>query len=101
MTKSFSDAADAEAVNTGLDQNAADMTPAIASIYGEEGAAAFVVEFAGFLDAATEGNLPQAAAEEAIRAHEADVISFFESFTAEGYDRMFDISTKLSGAIVA
>ena len=71
----------------------------------------FVVEFSTFLDAATEGNLPQAAAEEAIRAHEADVLKVFDNYVAgeyeaaymayrEGYARMFDIGKALSGAIV-
>ncbi|MBH0161561.1 copper amine oxidase [Fictibacillus sp. 26RED30] len=41
MTKSYDGAKDAEAANKALDQNALDMTPAIASVYGEEGAAEF------------------------------------------------------------
>ncbi|PPA70882.1 copper amine oxidase [Jeotgalibacillus proteolyticus] len=148
MVKEYLDAPDADAYTQSLDQNVADMTPAIASIYGDEGAAEFerifrghndytadivaaaqsgdenaraaaeeeveefVVEFSTFLDAATEGNLPQEAAEEAIRAHEMDVLSFFDSFVEEdyegayttfreGYDRMYDISAALSGAITA
>ncbi|MDG5472172.1 copper amine oxidase [Jeotgalibacillus sp. ET6] len=146
MVKDYMDAPDAEAYNQALDQNAADMTPAIASIYGDEGAAEFerifrghndytadivaaaqsgdeearaaaedeveefVVEFSTFLDTATEGNLPQEAAEEVLRTHEMDVLSFFDSYVAEdyeaaygtfreGYDRMYDISAALSGAI--
>lgn len=148
MVKDYMDAPDAEAYIDALDQNAADMTPAIASIYGDEGAAEFerifrghndytadlveaaqsgdeearaaaedeveefVVEFSAFLGTATEGNLPQEAAEEAIRAHEMDVLSFFDSYVEEdyeaaythfreGYDRMYDISGALSGAVVA
>ncbi|WP_253905457.1 copper amine oxidase [Bacillus sp. THAF10] len=71
----------------------------------------FVVEFSTFLDGATGGNLPQKAAEEAIRAHEADVLNVFDSYVAgdyeaaymayrEGFARMFDIGKALSGAIV-
>lgn len=78
----------------------------------EEEVEEFVIEFAAFLDEATEGNLPQEAAEEAIRAHEADVLNAFDHYVAEdyeaaytsfreGFDRMFDISEALSGAIVA
>ncbi|WP_227396262.1 copper amine oxidase [Jeotgalibacillus aurantiacus] len=146
MVKDYLDAPDEEAFIQALDQNAADMTPAIASIYGEEGAAeferifrghndytadivaaaqaeddaaraaaeeeveAFVTEFSAFLATATEGNLPQDAAEEAIRAHEEDVLAFFDAYVAEdyvgafeafreGYDHMFVISEALSGAI--
>ncbi|WP_147804268.1 copper amine oxidase [Alkalicoccus halolimnae] len=78
----------------------------------EEEIEAFVVEFAAFLDTATEGNLPQEAAEEAIRAHEMDVLSTFDNYADEnyeaaytayrdGFDRMYDISEVLSGAIVS
>lgn len=77
----------------------------------EEEVEEFVIEFSEFLDTATEGNLPQEAAEEAVRAHEMDVLSAFDNYTAEeyeaaytdyreGFDRMFDISKALSGAIV-
>ncbi|WP_082232707.1 copper amine oxidase [Halobacillus massiliensis] len=41
MMKDYEDSEDAEQAYTALDQNAKDMTPAIASIYGEEGAAQF------------------------------------------------------------
>jgi hypothetical protein len=78
----------------------------------EEEIEAFVVEFAAFLDTATEGNLPQEAAEEAIRAHEMDVLSTFDNYADEnyeaaytayrdGFDRMYDISEALSGAIAS
>ncbi len=148
MTKAYDEADDWEAAEAALDQNAQDMTPAIASIYGEDGAAEFerifrghndytddivqatkdqdmearaaaeeeveefVVEFSTFLGAATEGNLPQEAAEDAIRLHEAQVLNTFDYYVAgeyenayqtfrEGYAHMYDISKALSGAIVA
>lgn len=77
----------------------------------EEEVEEFVEEFSTFLAGATEGNLPQEAAEEAIRAHEMDVLSTFDSYVEgdyeaaytsyrEGFSRMFDISKALSGAIV-
>lgn len=71
----------------------------------------FVTEFAAFLSAATEGNLPKAAAEQAVRSHEAHVQQTFEAYIAgnyaeaytkyrEGYKEMFTISKVLSNAIV-
>ncbi|KZZ82599.1 hypothetical protein [Bacillus sp. SJS] len=148
MTKKYDGAADAEQVQAALNQNAKDMTPAIESIYGKEGAAQFeeiflghntytdslveaaksgdaearkaaeaevqefVDNFAKFLGTATEGKLPEAAAKEALRAHEDDVMKAFDmhvkgdyeaSYTAfrEGYARMFVISKALSTAIVS
>ncbi|SDN19002.1 copper amine oxidase [Alkalicoccus daliensis] len=91
-----------EAAKTGDEEARAD---------AEEEIEEFVIEFSTFLDAATEGNLPQEAAEEAVRAHEMDVLSAFDHYVAEdyegaytsyreGFDRMFDISKALSGAIV-
>ncbi|MRX71890.1 copper amine oxidase [Bacillus lacus] len=50
MTKSFDSAEDAEQAMDALDQNAADMTPAVASVYGEEGAAEFQRIFGGHND---------------------------------------------------
>lgn len=147
MAKAYDGAADADAAAKALDQNAADMTPAIASVYGEEGAAeferifkehnnytadfvqaakendsnaraeaekeveAFVNEFSAFLSTATGGTLPATTAEEAIRLHEEQVLSVFDSYTAgdyeaamvefrEGYQHMFAISKALSTAIV-
>lgn len=77
----------------------------------EEEVEEFVVEFSTFLAGATEENLPQEAAEEAVRAHEMDVLNTFDSYVEgdyeaaytsyrEGFSRMFDISKALSGAIV-
>lgn len=71
----------------------------------------FVSEFAAFLSAATEGNLPKAAAEQAIRSHEKHVQQTFDAYIAgnyseayktyrEGYKEMFTISKVLSNAIV-
>ncbi len=78
----------------------------------EEEVEDFVLEFSEFLAITTDGNLPQEAAEEAIRAHEMDVLNTFDHYVAgeyeeaygsyrEGFDRMFDIGEALSGAIVA
>ncbi|MGP4059514.1 copper amine oxidase [Halobacillus sp. H74] len=147
MMKSYEDAPDADEVWDKLDQNAADMTPAIASVYGEEAAAQFedifrghndyadgfveaaksddpearkkaeaevdefVNEFGSFLATATEGNLSEEAAKEVLAAHEQDVLSVFDhyvneeyekAYTAfrEGFNRMFGISKALSTAIV-
>jgi hypothetical protein len=147
MVKDYKDAPDEKEAYEALDQNALDMTPAIESIYGKEGAQKFeeifaghndyspdfveaaksddaemrkaaeaevkdfVNEFSSFLSTATEGNLPEAAAKEVLTAHEMDVIEAFDSYVEEdykgyqtnfkeGYDRMFDISKALSGAIV-
>ncbi len=82
MTKSFEGATDAEALTKALDQNALDMTPAIASIYGEEGAAEFERIFRGhngyadtFVQAAK--NNDEAARQEA----EKEVEEFVEEFS--------------------
>jgi hypothetical protein len=147
MVKDYNDAPDEKIAYEALNQNALDMTPAIASIYGEEGAEKFeeifaghndysadfveaaksddqearkaaeaevkefVNEFSAFLSTATEGNLPEEVAQKVLKAHEQDVIETFDSYVeedykayftnfSEGYDRMFDISKALSGAIV-
>lgn len=50
MMKSYEDAPDADEVWNKLDQNAQDMTPAIASIYGDEAAAQFEEIFRGHND---------------------------------------------------
>ncbi|MGG1629714.1 copper amine oxidase [Rossellomorea sp. NRS-1567] len=147
MVKDYKDAPDEKQAYEALNQNALDMTPAIESIYGKEGAQKFeeifaghndyspdfveaaqsddaemrkaaeaevkefVNEFSAFLATATEGNLPEEAAKEVLAAHEQDVIETFDSYVEEdykayqtnfkeGYDRMFDISKALSGAIV-
>ncbi|AQX54607.1 hypothetical protein [Priestia flexa] len=41
MTKAYDGAEDADEAFKALDENAADMTPAIASVYGDEGARGF------------------------------------------------------------
>lgn len=146
MTKAYDGAEDAEEAIKALDQNAVDMTPAIASVYGEEGAkqfeaifrehnnytddivkaakendeelrmeaekevASFVKEFASFLASATEGKLPEEAANEAISLHEKQVLTAFDAYVKEdyqasyqafreGYAHMFVISDALSAAI--
>ncbi|KUP09266.1 copper amine oxidase [Bacillus coahuilensis p1.1.43] len=148
MVKDYNDAKDEKEAYEALDQNARDMTPAIESVYGTEGAKMFeeifvnhneysddfveaaqnndeearkaaeaevkefVEEFSTFLSTATEGNLPKEAAAEVLTAHEMDVIEAFDQYVEkdyegyftsfrEGYDRMYDISKALSGAIVA
>ncbi|ASI34301.1 copper amine oxidase [Exiguobacterium sp. N4-1P] len=146
MKKQYDGSKDAEYYEAALKQNALDMTPAIASVYGDEGAKQFekifvdhnkyttdlvkavkaddqeginaskaeteefVQDLSTFLDAATEGELPKEAAEEVLRAHEADVYKTFQEYAAgdyegsyntfrEGYSRMYDISKALSVAI--
>lgn len=81
MMKSYDDAADRDAVWEKLDQNAADMTPAIASIYGEEAAAQFEEIFRGhndysdaFVEAAKNND------EEARQMAEAEVDEFVNEF---------------------
>jgi len=146
MKKQYDGSKDAKYYEAALKQNALDMTPAIASVYGDEGAKQFekifvahnkyttdlvkavkaddqdginaskaeteefVQDLSSFLDTATEGKLPKAAAEEVLRAHEADVYKTFQQYAAgdyegsyntfrEGYSRMYDISKALSVAI--
>ncbi|GGF22206.1 hypothetical protein GCM10010954_21300 [Halobacillus andaensis] len=146
MMKDYHDAEDTEQAYQALDENAKSMTPAIESVYGEEGAAQFeeiflnhndyspdfveaaknddealreeaeaevdefVEEFSEFLATATEYHMPKEAAEEAIAAHEQDVIQTFDHYTnedyeeaygayREGFHRMFDISKAVSTAI--
>ncbi|WP_239672451.1 copper amine oxidase [Mangrovibacillus cuniculi] len=82
MMKSYDGAPDAEQVAKALDQNAADMTPAIASVYGEEGSKEFERIFRGhndysadFVTAAKEDNAE-------LRAEaEAEVDEFVEEFS--------------------
>ncbi|MCD5324508.1 MULTISPECIES: copper amine oxidase [Pontibacillus] len=148
MTKTYDDAEDTEAINQALERNANDLTKAIQSIYGKEGAAQFEKifdsqyeetpglaeavksgdkeaeekakqqllqqfpqELGTFLSEATGGNLPADTAEKVLRAHEQDVQDVFYAYVNEdykkayqsfrtGFDRMFDISKALSGAIV-
>ncbi|WP_146159180.1 copper amine oxidase [Alkalicoccus saliphilus] len=146
MQKAYDGEGDAEEAGAALDQNTAELTAAIESVYGSEGAEEFeriwqshinffgdmvgaeaegdeearaeaeanlenyVQEFSGFLDAATEGNLPQEAGEEAITAHVADVTNTFDAYAAgdhqeayenfrHGFHHMFDIGVNLGGAI--
>ncbi|MDP4552223.1 copper amine oxidase [Alkalihalobacillus macyae] len=82
MTKSYDGAADAEEVTEALDQNAADMTPAIASVYGEEAAQQFEDIFRGhndyssdFVQAAKEDN------DELRKEAEMEVDEFVDEFS--------------------
>ncbi|OIK11373.1 copper amine oxidase [Bacillus sp. MUM 13] len=72
----------------------------------------FVKDFSAFLGAATEGKLPQNAAEQALRMHEDLVQKAFDDYVngdykgtyttyREGFKQMFDVSKALSSAIVA
>lgn len=146
MMKTYDGAPDAAAAQAALEQNGEDMTPAIASIYGEEAAQQFediftphnmytddlakavkdgdkeaeakaeqevedfANEFGSFLATATEGNLPEEAAIEAVQAHEDYVQDTFDAYVEgdyktaysdylKGFDNIFDISKALSGAI--
>jgi hypothetical protein len=146
MMKTYDGAKDARQAQAALEQNGEDMTPAIASIYGEKAAQQFediftshnkytddlakavkdgdemaeaaaeqkvddfAKEFGSFLAAATEGNLPEKAAIDAVQAHEDYVQDTFDAYVAEdykaayadyleGFDNIFDISKALSGAI--
>lgn len=146
LTKMYDGAKDADETYKKLDQNAVDMEPAIASVYGKEGAAEFerifrahneytddlvkatkendaqgkamvdkeieqfVQEFSKFLATATEGKLPQQAAEDALRLHEQQVKEAFDDYVKgdykgsyeafrEGFKHMYTISKVLSTAI--
>ncbi|MCJ1907803.1 hypothetical protein [Planococcus ruber] len=136
----------AEAAMAALDENAADMEPVIASVYGEEGGAAFeeifakhnvgtddyamavkdgneemkqesldqiqsfVDEMGTFLATATEGNLPEEGAKQALRQHEDFVQDTFDLYAAgeyeaaytsylEGFKQIFGAGSAISGAI--
>lgn len=83
MTKSYDGAKDAEAANKALDQNAADMTPAIASVYGEEGAAEFERIFRGHNDYTADLVNAAKDKDENSRAEaEKEVAEFVEEFSA-------------------
>ncbi|MFC9712161.1 copper amine oxidase N-terminal domain-containing protein [Paenibacillus sp. NPDC056933] len=146
MAKAYDGAQDADAAYKALDQNALDMQPAIASLYGDAGAKeferifrahnqytddlvkatkmgnqagikqaqtninGFVEEFSTFLSTATEGKLPKAAAQNALKVHEDLVQKVFDEYVAgdytdaykayrEGFKEMFDVSKALSTAI--
>ncbi|RAZ73450.1 hypothetical protein [Planococcus halotolerans] len=71
----------------------------------------FPAELGGFLSTATGGALPADVAEEAIRAHEQDVIDIFMSYTEGDFDTAYErfntaedninvVGTALAGAIV-
>ncbi|CAM3876141.1 hypothetical protein [Alkalicoccus chagannorensis] len=147
MQKAHDGEPDAEQAGAALDENTAELTAAIESVYGEEGAEEFnriwqshinffgdmvaaeaegneearaqaeadlenyIQEFSVFLDGATEGGLPQEAAEEAVTAHVADVTDTFDAYTdgdymetyenfRDGFHHMFGIGENLGGAIV-
>lgn len=146
MMKTYDGDKGAEAAEAALTSNAADMEPVIASVYGEEGGAAFEEIFAehnmgtteyaqaikdgdkameqealeeiqsfvddmgAFLAAATEGNLPEEGAVDALRQHEDFVQNTFdlyaagdyvESYTSylEGFKQIFGAGSAISGAI--
>lgn len=146
MMKTYDGDKGAEAAIAALDENAADMEPVIASVYGEEGAAAFEDIFAEhnmgtseyaqavkdgddakqrealaqiqsftedmgtFLATATEGNLPEEGAVNALRAHEDFVQNTFDLYVAgeyveayttylAGFKQIFGAGSAISGAI--
>lgn len=148
MMKTYDGDEAAEAAQAALDANAQDMEPVIASVYGEEGGAAFeeifakhnmgtdeyaaavksgdeemqqealdqvqsfVDEMGAFLGTATEGNLPEDGATEALRQHEDYVQETFDlyvegdfeaSYTTylEGFKQIFGAGSAISGAIAA
>lgn len=148
MMKIYDEDEAAEAAVAALDANAADMEPVIASVYGEEGGAAFVeifdkhntgtddyaaavkagdeamqeealVEIQSFVDdmgaflgTATEGNLPEDGATEALRQHEDFVQETFDLYVEgdyeaaytsylEGFTQIFGAGSAISGAISA
>lgn len=81
MMKAYEDAPDADEVYEKLDQNAQDMTPAIASVYGEEAASTFEEIFRGhndysdnFVKAAKNGD------QEARKMAEQEVKEFVNEF---------------------
>ncbi|WP_396266263.1 copper amine oxidase [Halobacillus amylolyticus] len=83
MIKDYNNAEDADEVYEALDQNAQDMTPAIASVYGEEAAAQFEDIFLGhndytpdFVEAKVNND------EEARKAAEAEVDEFVNEFSS-------------------
>ncbi|UOQ94921.1 copper amine oxidase [Halobacillus shinanisalinarum] len=83
MIKDYNDAEDADEVYKKLDQNAKDMTPAIASVYGEEAAAKFEDIFLGhndytpdFVEAKVNND------KEARKAAEAEVDEFVNEFSS-------------------
>lgn len=146
MMKTYDGDKGAEAAAAALAENAADMEPVIASVYGEEGGAAFEEIFAehnigtteyaqavkdgdeameqealeqiqsfiddmgAFLATATEGNLPEEGAVNALREHEDFVQNTFDLYVAgeyveayttylEGFKQIFGAGSAISGAI--
>lgn len=148
MMKIYDGDKGAEAAAAALDANAADMEPVIASVYGEEGGAAFEEIFAkhnmgtddyaqavkdedkemqkesleeiqsfvddmgAFLATATDNNLPEDGATQALRQHEDFVQDTFDLYTEgkyeeaytsylEGSKQIFGAGSAISGAIAA
>lgn len=146
MMKIYDEDKAVEEAIAALDANAADMEPVIASVYGEEGGAAFVEIFnkhnvgtdeyaaavkdgdkemqqealdqiqsfvddmGAFLATATEGNLPQDGATQALRQHEDYVQNTFDLYVEgdyqaaytsylEGFKQIFGAGSAISGAI--
>lgn len=82
MMKAYDGAPDAEVTMKALDQNALDMTPAIASIYGEEGAAQFEDIFAGHNDYSADFVEAAKSEDKELRAEaEAEADEFVEEFS--------------------
>ena len=148
MMKVYDEDKAADAALAALDANAQAMEPVIASVYGEDGGAAFagifekhnqgtdtyamavkqgdeelqqqslaqiqsfIDEMAAFLAAATEGQLPEEDAKQALRAHEDFVQNTFDYYAAgeyvaaytsylEGFKQIFGAGSAISGAIAA
>ncbi|WP_079477979.1 copper amine oxidase [Halobacillus salinus] len=148
MQKGYNQSADYDFVTWAENEHTADFKAAIASLYGEEGAAqfekvwqqdhinaqsdivtatleedeearqmaedslmTFAEDFGAFLATATEGNLPEDAATEAVWKHEEQVLQTFDQYVSEdyaasydtfreGYGFMFGIGETLGDAIV-
>ena len=146
MMKTYDEDEAADAATEALDANTRDMEPVIASVYGEEGGAAFTAifeqhntgtddyatavkngdeemqqqaleeidsfteEMAAFLSEATEGNLPEEGAKQALREHEDFVQNTFdlyvsgeyvEAYTSylDGFKQIFGAGSAIGGAI--
>ncbi|WNS78409.1 copper amine oxidase [Domibacillus sp. DTU_2020_1001157_1_SI_ALB_TIR_016] len=83
MTKAYDGADDAAAAQKALEQNAADMEPAIASLYGKEGAAEFERIFSGHNeDTAKVAQAAKTKDAEARAAAEKDIDQFVQEFSA-------------------
>ncbi|MCP3740519.1 copper amine oxidase [Rossellomorea sp. BNER] len=83
MVKDYNDAPDEEQALKALDQNAADMTPAIASIYGDEGAKEFERIFREHNDYSVDFvKAAQSEDKEARKAAEKEVEEFVNEFSS-------------------